>query len=70
MRTIIAEAGVNHNGNIETAKKLLKKAAEAGADFVKFRRLKQILLLVKKKLNINYMQRIVMKKINIQYLKN
>ncbi len=33
---IIAEAGVNHNGNIETAKRLIEKASEAGADFVKF----------------------------------
>ncbi|MDB4794727.1 N-acetylneuraminate synthase [bacterium] len=34
--TIIAEAGVNHNGSIETAIKLIDAAAEAGADFVKF----------------------------------
>ena len=33
---IIAEAGVNHNGNIETAKKLIDVAAEAKADYVKF----------------------------------
>lgn len=33
---IIAEAGVNHNGDIELAKKLIEKAAESGADFVKF----------------------------------
>ncbi len=33
---IIAEAGVNHNGNLETAKKLIDVAAEAGVDFVKF----------------------------------
>ncbi|MEZ7892864.1 MAG: N-acetylneuraminate synthase [Candidatus Wallbacteria bacterium] len=33
---IIAEAGVNHNGSIELAKKLIEKAAEAGADVVKF----------------------------------
>lgn len=34
--TIIAEAGVNHNGNFQTAKKLIDAAASAGADFVKF----------------------------------
>ncbi|MEK6477784.1 N-acetylneuraminate synthase [Catalinimonas sp. 4WD22] len=34
--TIIAEAGVNHNGDIELAKKLIDVAADAGADFVKF----------------------------------
>lgn len=33
---IIAEAGVNHNGDIELAKKLIEKAADSGADFVKF----------------------------------
>lgn len=33
---IIAEAGVNHNGDIATAKKMIDVAATAGADFVKF----------------------------------
>lgn len=33
---IIAEAGVNHNGDRNTAEKLINAAAEAGADFVKF----------------------------------
>ena len=33
---IIAEAGVNHNGDVEIAKQLIKAAADAGADFVKF----------------------------------
>lgn len=33
---IIAEAGVNHNGNIELAKKLINEAKMAGADAVKF----------------------------------
>ena len=33
---IIAEAGVNHNGDINIAKKLIEAAAEAGADYVKF----------------------------------
>jgi N,N'-diacetyllegionaminate synthase len=37
MRTlIIAEAGVNHNGEINLAKKLITAAAAAGADLVKF----------------------------------
>lgn len=33
---IIAEAGVNHNGSIELAKKLVDKAYEAGVDCIKF----------------------------------
>ena len=33
---IIAEAGVNHNGSLELAKKLIDVAVEAGADAVKF----------------------------------
>lgn len=33
---VIAEAGVNHNGSIDLAKKMIEVAAEAGADIVKF----------------------------------
>lgn len=33
---VIAEAGVNHNGSLDTALRLADKAREAGADFVKF----------------------------------
>lgn len=33
---IIAEAGVNHNGDIDLAKEMIDVAAKAGADFVKF----------------------------------
>lgn len=38
--TIIAEAGVNHNGDIHKAKKLIDVAADAGVDFVKFQTFK------------------------------
>ncbi|WP_026945878.1 N-acetylneuraminate synthase [Algoriphagus marincola] len=37
---IIAEAGVNHNGDINKALELIDTAAEAGADFVKFQTFK------------------------------
>ncbi len=33
---IIAEVGVNHNGNLNKAKKMAQEAKKAGADFVKF----------------------------------
>lgn len=33
---IVAEAGVNHNGNLETARRLVDAAVKAGADSVKF----------------------------------
>ncbi len=33
---IIAEAGVNHNGNFEMAQQMIYAAKEAGADYVKF----------------------------------
>ncbi|MEP1151832.1 MAG: N-acetylneuraminate synthase [Balneola sp.] len=37
---IIAEAGVNHNGDLEKAVELIKVASDAGADFVKFQTFK------------------------------
>lgn len=41
MKTIIiAEAGVNHNGKIKIAKKLIEVAADSGADYVKFQSFK------------------------------
>jgi N-acetylneuraminate synthase len=35
---IIAEAGINHNGDLSIARKLIDVAAEAGADAVKFQK--------------------------------
>ena len=37
---IIAEAGVNHNGDIQLAKQLIDKAKGAGADAIKFQTFK------------------------------
>jgi len=37
---IIAEAGVNHNGDIEIAKKMIKAAVDAGVDAIKFQTFK------------------------------
>lgn len=44
---IIAEAGVNHNGDIETAKRLVNVAFEAGVDAVKFQTFKAEKLVTK-----------------------
>lgn len=38
--TVIAEAGVNHNGNILLAKEMVERAKEAGADYIKFQTFK------------------------------
>ena len=37
---IIAEVGVNHNGDLELAKRLIRAAAHCGADCVKFQTFK------------------------------
>lgn len=51
---IIAEAGVNHNGCIENAKKLIEVAANAGADYVKFQTFKTENLVTEKAEKASY----------------
>lgn len=51
---IIAEAGVNHNGDINLAKKLVDVAAEAGADYVKFQTFKASSLVSEDAAKANY----------------
>ncbi len=51
---VIAEAGVNHNGSIELAKKLIKEAAIAGADVVKFQTFKAETLVSKSAKKADY----------------
>ena len=36
---IIAEAGVNHNGDIDLAKQLIDVASDAKVDYVKFQKM-------------------------------
>ena len=73
---IIAEAGVNHNGNIKLAKELIDIAARAGADIVKFQTFKADNLVSKntekadyqKKLtNINESHYEMIKKLELDY---
>lgn len=45
---IIAEAGVNHNGDMDLAKQLIDVASSAGADYVKFQTFKAEKLVQKK----------------------
>ena len=52
--TIIAEAGVKHNGSIDTAKRMIDVAAEAGADIVKFQTFQAEKLVTKKAKKANY----------------
>jgi N-acetylneuraminate synthase/N,N'-diacetyllegionaminate synthase len=54
---IIAEAGVNHNGDLEIAKKLIESAAEAGADYVKFQTFKADKLVSKSAKKAVYQQK-------------
>jgi N,N'-diacetyllegionaminate synthase len=53
---IIAEAGVNHNGNLDIAKELIKVASEAKADYVKFQTFKAKNTITKNAKKANYQQ--------------
>ena len=53
---IIAEAGVNHNGNIELAKKMIEEASKAGADAIKFQSFKAEKLVTKYAEKAEYQQ--------------
>ena len=53
---IIAEAGVNHNGSIDIAKKLVDAAAECGADAVKFQTFKAENLVTKSAKQAGYQE--------------
>jgi N-acetylneuraminate synthase len=54
---IIAEAGVNHNGDPELAAELIRASARAGADIVKFQTFKADKLVTRQAVQANYQQR-------------
>ena len=54
---IIAEAGVNHNGSVDLAKRLIDAAAAAGVDYVKFQTFKTENLVSKSAKKADYQQK-------------
>ncbi len=70
---IIAEIGVNHNGNINLAKKLVNVAKKSGADFVKFQSFKTENLVCKNTKAFNLLKKLEISEKNfkkiIQYCK-
>jgi N,N'-diacetyllegionaminate synthase len=54
---IIAEAGVNHNGSLQIAKKLVDVAVEAGVDYVKFQTFKASKIASKQARKADYQQK-------------
>ena len=54
---IIAEAGVNHNGDINLAKELIDVAYKSGADAVKFQTWKAGELIGKFSFKVNYLEK-------------
>lgn len=64
---IIAEAGVNHNGSIELAKRLVDKAKEAGVDYLKFQTFKASKLVTKAAKQAEYQQKNIGKEGDSQY---
>lgn len=71
MRTIIiAEAGVNHNGKLTLAEKMIEKASRAGADYIKFQLFKAENLATKNSTKANYAKKNSDKKLtNYEMLK-
>ena len=54
---IVAEIGVNHDGSVDKALELIKKASECGCDAVKFQGFKAELLVDKSAKKVNYQLR-------------
>lgn len=61
---VIAEAGVNHNGDLKIAQRLVECAAEAKADYIKFQTFTSETLVTKDAKLANYQSKNLNKKIN------
>lgn len=55
---IIAEAGVNHNGDLGMARRLVEVAAQSGADFVKFQTFKADRLVTRQAAKADYQRQL------------
>jgi len=62
---IIAEAGINHNGDICTAKALIESAKNCGADCIKFQTYRTEKLLIKNKKTAEFYE--LLKKHELSY---
>lgn len=67
---IIAEAGVNHNGSLELAKKLVHVAAKAGADYVKFQSFHAAEIVTETAAKAKYQETTTQSETQFQMLKN
>ncbi len=61
---IIAEGGVNHNGNLSLAKKMISSSKQCGADYIKFQYYITENLILKKSKLANYQKKNSIKKTN------
>ena len=61
---IIAEAGVNHNGKMSLAKKLIDAASESGADYIKFQMYNVDELIIKNTSLADYQKKKITKNIS------
>ena len=55
---VIAEAGVNHDGDLNRAKSLIDAAADVGADVVKFQAFKTENMVTRAALKANYQKQL------------